>query len=104
MSTNTDDAEKRIERQSDNLGSRRSQLPGVDGAFLSVETPGVHDRQSVAVSGYCYDDDERGDVEIVVGDDVRVAVTLAPSTARALAEQLDAAAAEATAEIEKTDE
>jgi len=103
MSTNTDDAEKRIDRQSDNLGSRRSQLPGVDGAFLSVETPGVHDRQSVAVSGYCYDD-ERGDVEIVVGDDVRVAVTLAPSTARALAEQLDAAAAEATAEIENIDE
>jgi hypothetical protein len=97
MSTNTDDGEKVIVRQSDNYGSRRSQLPGVDGASVSVETPEAYGEQSISVSGYSYDD-EAGDVELRFGDEVQVGVWLSPSDARALAEQLEIAAAEADSE------
>jgi hypothetical protein len=98
MSTNTDDGEKVIVRQSDSYGSRHSRLPGVDGASVSVETPEAYGEQSIDVSGYSYDD-EAGDVEITFGDDVQVGVGLSPSDARALAEQLEVAADEADSEI-----
>jgi hypothetical protein len=97
MSTNTDDAEKVVVRQSDSYGSRHSRLPGVDGASLSVETPEAYGEQSVSVSGYNYDD-EAGDVELTFGDEVRVGVWLSPADARALAEQLEIAADEAAGE------
>ena len=99
MSTNTDDGEKVVVRQSDSYGSRHSRLPGVDGASVSVETPEAYGEQSISVSGYSYDD-EAGDVELRFGDEVRVGVWVSPSDARALAEQLEIAADEADAEID----
>ena len=99
MSTNTDDGEKVVVRQSDSYGSRHSRLPGVDGASVSIDTPEAYGEQSISVSGYSYDD-EAGDVELRFGDEVRVGVWLSPSDARALAEQLRLAADEAAAEID----
>jgi hypothetical protein len=97
MSTNTDDGEKVVVRQTDSYGSRHSRLPGVDGASVSVETPEAYGEQSISVSGYSYDD-EAGDVELTFGDEVRVGVWVSPSEARALAEQLEIAADEAAGE------
>jgi hypothetical protein len=96
--TNTDETDKIIDRRADDYGSRRSQLPGVDGASVSVETPEAYGEQSIAVSGFSYDD-EPGDVQLTFGDEVKVGVWLSPSDARALAEQLELAADEADAEI-----
>ena len=97
--TNTDETDKIIDRRADDYGSRRSQLPGVDAATVSVETPEAYGEQSIAVTGYSYDD-EAGDVELFFGDEVKVGVWLSPSDARALAEQLEIAAAEADTEID----
>jgi len=98
MSTNTDDTEKRVVRQSDNLGSRHSRLDGVDGAALSVDTPEIFSEESIGVSGYAYDDED-GEVELTLGSDISIGVWLDVSDARALAEQLALAADEADAEI-----
>ena len=89
MSTNTDDAEKVVVRQSDNYGSRHSRLPGVDGAAVSIETPEVIGEEPISVSGYAYDDRDEGQVELTLGGDVRVSVTVDATAARALAD-LDA--------------
>jgi len=98
MSTNTDNTEKRVVRQSDNLGSRHSRLDGVDGAALSVDTPEIFSEESIAVSGFAYDD-EQGSVQLTLGSDISIGVWLDPADARALAEQLALAADEAEADI-----
>ena len=98
MSTNTDETEKRVVRQSDNLGSRHSRLDGVDGAALSVGTPEIFAEESIGVSGFAYDD-EQGEVQLTLGSDISIGVWLDPADARALAEQLEVAADEADAEI-----
>ena len=96
--TNGDRPEKRIVRQSDNLGSRHSRLDGVDGAALSVDTPEIFSEESIGVSGFAYDDED-GEVQLSLGSDISIGVWLDVSDARALAEQLALAADEADAEI-----
>ena len=73
-------------------------LPGVDGAAVSVETPDLFTDETVGVDGFCYDD-EPGHVRLTFGTAFRVAVTLEASDARELAEQIDAAADEAEADL-----
>jgi len=96
--TNGDGPEKRIVRQSDNLGSRHSRLDGVHGAAVAVDTPEVFTEESIAVSGFAYDD-EQGQVQLTLGSDISIGVWLDPADARALAEQLALAADEAEADI-----
>ena len=98
MSIHTDEAEKRVDRKSDTLGSRHSRLDGVDGAALSVDTPEIFSEESIGVSGFAYDDEE-GEVQVTLGSDISIGVWLDVSDARALAEQLALAADEADAEI-----
>jgi hypothetical protein len=80
------------------LGVRRTQLDGVDGATLTVETPEFHGDGRIGVAAYAYDD-EPGDVELTLGTDVRIDLTLSPTAARQLADRLADAAAEADAEV-----
>jgi len=80
------------------LGVRRTQLDGVDGATLTVETPEHHGDEEISVAAYAYDD-EPGDVELILGTDVRIDLTLSPTAARQLADRLAAAADEADADV-----
>ena len=98
MSTNNDDGEKVVVRQSDNYGSRHSRLPGVDDAAVSIDTPETFGDEPIGVSGFAYDD-TNGEVQLTFGSDIQVAVFLDPDDARVLAEQLEVAADEADAEI-----
>ena len=82
------------------LGVRRTQLDGVDGAALSVETPELHADEEIAVAAYAYDD-EPGGVELTLGTDVRIDLTLSPTAARQLADRLADAAAEASADVDE---
>lgn len=82
------------------LGVRRTQLDAVDGAAVTVETPPSHAAEQIDVSAYAYDD-EPGDVELEIGSDIRIGVTLSPAAARQLSERLVAAADEADTEIDE---
>ena len=82
------------------LGVRRTQLDGVGGATLTVETPDVHGDEQISVTAYAYDD-EVGVVELELGTDVRVGVALPPTAARQLADRLAAAADEAEADVDE---
>ena len=96
--TNTDETDKIIDRRADDYGSRRSQLPGVDAATMSVELPDHYAAEHVAVSGYAYDD-EPGEVQLSIGGGVQVGVWIDSDGARELAEQLRIAADEADEQI-----
>ena len=81
------------------LGVRRTQLDGVGGATLTVETPEFHGDERIAVAAYAYDD-EPGEIELIFGTDVRIDLTLSPTAARQLADRLAAAADEAEADVD----
>mgnify|MGYP000255788404 CR=1 FL=1 len=98
IDTNTDETDKIIDRRADDYGSRRSRLPGVDAATMSVEVPEHYAAEKVSVSGYAYDD-QPGEVELSIGGGVQVGVWIDSDGARELAEQLRIAADEADAEI-----
>ena len=97
-SASSDDTDEIVDRRADDYGSRRSRLPGVDGATMSVDVPEHFAAERVAVSGYAYDD-QPGEVELTITGGVGVGVWIDSDGARELAEQLRLAADEADAEI-----
>ena len=96
--TDDDDAQKRTVTENETIGSRHVSLAGVGGAGISVRTPELFEDETIAVSAYAYDD-EGGQVTLRFGSEVAVGVTLDASDARELAEQIDAAADEAEADL-----
>jgi len=97
MTDNDHDTQKRTVHE-DSLGSRQVTLDGVNGAAVSVKTPNIFTDEQIGVAGYAYDDRE-GQVQLTLGSEVRVGVTLDASDARELAERIGEAADEAEAKL-----
>jgi len=103
MSSNSTDGratEKRTVIENRELGSRQVGFEQVRGASTAVEIPPeAYEDDTISVKAFAFDD-EPGQVELYLGQEVQIAVTLEADGARRLAERLAAAAREADRDVE----
>lgn len=80
------------------LGARRRRVGSVDDAYAAVDLLDPAAKEApLDVTAYAFDDEE-GQVELTIGEEVSVEIVLAPERARQLAETIATAAADAEEE------